>query len=389
MRFAASVLGVLALTAASVVAWRIAIGGLMGEGGEQARPAPEAEAAPPQVLQALAALPSGPKFVYREFGATADAIWAALAEDPSQRALLARVEHAAGWGIRASLANDGSRLAYTARAANTGNGELWVMGLDGSGQRLLAQGADFRIAPVWAPDGSAVAFAREAGAGPSLVQVDLAGREGTLVAGGALGLYPIGYSPDGATFYYAQVTAAGTDFGAVSLANGSARLLAHVSDSIARDWRLSPDGQSIAYLAPQVAGGRVSYRAFVVPAGGGGPLALASAQAGAGDHFGPAWHPNGREVTLGRAAAGGASALEMVAAASGDRLQALAGPSRGFDVPVAWSPDGRYLVVRSFEGDSASNPGRERDVVISASGQRRQIPTEGDGEFTGWLPAGS
>ncbi|MFQ5879821.1 MAG: hypothetical protein ACE5IZ_06600 [Dehalococcoidia bacterium] len=375
MRSVAWVAGVLVLAAASVVAWRVGVGGLAGGSS-------------PASVDAVAALPRGVKIVYREFGAATDTIWAALAEDPAQRVALAQVEHAAGWGIGASLAPDGGRLVYVAAADSSGTGQVWVMGLDGSDRRRLGEGADARIAPAWAPDGSAVAFVRDAGAGLSLVQVGMDGAETELVVGGALGLYPVGYSPDGGAFYYAQVTAAGTDFGAVSLDDGEVRLFARASDSIARDWRLSPDGERIVYLAPQVAYGRVHYRAFVVAMAGGDPVVLAAIETVAGDHFGPAWHPDGRDVTLGRAPAGDSAGAETVAAATGEVVQALAGPARGFDVPVAWSPNGRYLVVRSFDGDSARNPGRERDVVIGADGERRQIATEGDAEFIGWLAPG-
>lgn len=384
MRFLASLVAVAFLTTASVVVWRFAIGGLAEHGSESSLPGEQASGDPTGQASSLAALPEGTKFIYREFGPRADTIWAALADDPSQRVPLAQVEHSAGWGIRASLSADGARLAYVAVSSEDGTGRVWLMELDGSNRRRLAEAADARIAPVWAPDGSAVAFVRSTEVGPSLAQAGVDGSYMALVVGGALGFYPIGYAPDGRSFYYAQVTTAGTDFGAVSLLEGGARLFAHASDYIARDWRLSPDGQHIAYLAPQVAGGRVHYQAFVVAVAGGAPTAVVP-QASADDHLGPAWHPNGHELTVGRASAGDNAALEMVRAATGEGVQTLAGPQRGFDVPVAWSPDGGYLAVRTLDGDSTRNPGRERDGIITASGKRQQIIAKGDVEFIGWL----
>jgi hypothetical protein len=65
------------------------------------------------------------------------------------------------------------------------------------------------------------------------------------------------------------------------------------------------------------------------------------------------------------------------------------GPEQGFDVPVAWSADGRYLVVRSFEGSSAAEPGRESLTVIEEGSGRKAVGEPGNLEFIGWLSSGS
>jgi hypothetical protein len=64
-------------------------------------------------------------------------------------------------------------------------------------------------------------------------------------------------------------------------------------------------------------------------------------------------------------------------------------PEQGFDVPVAWSADGRYLVVRSFEGTSAAQPGRETLTIIEEGVGRKAVGEQGSLEFIGWLSGGS
>ena len=78
------------------------------------------------------------------------------------------------------------------------------------------------------------------------------------------------------------------------------------------------------------------------------------------DHFNPVWRDDDT-VTVGRTPAEGeAAAPALLVSLEGGTLETVEpGPEQGFDVPVAWSPDGRYLVVRSFEGSSAAEPGRE------------------------------
>jgi hypothetical protein len=69
---------------------------------------------------------------------------------------------------------------------------------------------------------------------------------------------------------------------------------------------------------------------------------------------------------------------------AGGEGAALVTDARGFDVPVAWSPDGRTLYARSFTGSSADDPGSEQPVLIDTEGARRPLTGDGPVEYVGW-----
>jgi len=203
-----------------------------------------------------------------------------------------------------------------------------------------------------------------------------------------LELFPIGYSPDGTSLYFAQIVLSGTHFGAVAATGGSPRLLVQASDEPARDWHLSSDGSRITFLARQPTDDRIAIRAFVVELVEGGepqPLTDFSEGLDAGDHFNPVWHPDGERIALGRTPDDGFSAAALVSLAEGELDEVTPGPDQGFDVPVSWSPEGDYLAVRSFEGSSAAQPGREHLVLIELGKGRQTVADRGNLEFIGWL----
>ena len=377
--------------------WQFALGGL-GEGDRQE----PALAADPQS--------EGPLIIYAQFGPQRDTIWAADPDDPDNRSSLVSVDHAEGYGIFAALSPDGARIAYTVLPPSErypsadAPAELWITDIDGENARLLASGVDLLIAPVWSADGNSLAVRRstsvENAAGTfELLHVDMAGRVSTLLTASA-GLFPIGFSPDGAGLYYAQVSIQGTDLGRVPIAGGEGTLIAHLSDDISRDWHLSPDGTSLAYLAIRDDGTGFSARVLELGGGlsgmaddSGGPsveglAALNDRDADAGDEFNPIWHPNGRNLTMGRIERAGPSPAVNLGAADG-KLRALAAPAGGFDVPLSWSADGGYLAVRSFEGSSAMDPGPSYLFVVDSQGSRRQLSSSSDLTVIGWLPAGT
>lgn len=382
------------IAGASLGLWQFALGGL----GEHDRQEPALAAA----FQSEASL-----IVYAQFGLQRDTIWAADPDDPDNRTALAAVDHAEGYGIFAALSPDGARIAYTVlppgerHPSADAPAELWVMDIDGGNARLLASAVDLLVTPVWSADGTSLAVRRStsvenAPGSFELLHVDLAGQVSTLLSASA-GLFPIGFTPDGASLYYAQVSSQGTDLGRVPLAGGKGTLIAHLSDDITRDWHLSADGTRLAYLAFHDDGTGFSARVLDLsgdpsgePDDGGGTsvgalAALNRRDTYAADEFNPIWHPNGRDLTMGRIDRAGPSPAVNLGAADG-KLRALAVPGGGFDVPLSWSADGRYLAVRSFEGSSAVDPGPSYVVVVGSQGSRHQLSSSSDLTVIGWLP---
>ena len=212
--------------------------------------------------------------------------------------------------------------------------------------------------------------------------MDLAGGTSVLAEEQA-GLYPIGVTPDGAWLYVASLTERGTDLQRVAMSGAGVEVLAHLTDGYSRDWHLAPDGSAVAYLG-QTSSSAISFDARVYDTEGG---AVQGSIAGlSGSQFNPIWDPSGG-LTVGRAPSGETTGalIHVAANAVSDTAVVLAAPATGFDVPISWSPNGDHLVVRSFEGTSASDPGPSHVVVVSPAGIRQQLSPLSDVLVIGWL----
>lgn len=348
----------------------------------------------PEEAPAVVVSPPGtPRMVFAEFGVNEDRIYSAPADSPNDRTLHATIAHAPGWGLNPGYASAGSRFAYTvlpedAKAEDGTPAELWMLDLDGENLTRLARDADLLVSPVFVEGGQALLYRRSDGTRQEIVRIgvadlkrDVLHREQT-----SFGIFPIGLR-DGAVLF-ARLSAGGTDVLAVRDGD-EPRLLFHASDDIARDWQLSPDGSSLAFLAPAVRAERVVYRAQVVSLDAGEPLALPGEGDGGEDavpsameQYGPVWTPEGA-LTVGQEAARDAAAPALVLDLAGTRTE-LPPPEHGFDVPIAWSADGRYLAVRSFDGWNSVQPGLERTVIIDRLGARTLVEVRSEVIFMGW-----
>ena len=352
---------------------------------------------------ALRALPGGvedsgaptaePTLLFAEFHSTADIVYAAPASDPERRTLVARVEHAEGWGINPAPAMAGTLVAYTVLPAGSpgrrdARAELWVLDVQTRTRTRLARDADLLVAPLLDRAGGYLSYRSTGPSGEQrLVRVDLRTRARRVLHtyDGAFGVYPVGFASDGALLF-AQLSNSGTDVYRVR--DGQVpELLFHASDNIARDWQLSPDGQRLSYLAPEVVAERVVHRLRVVELVAGAVHGVA-ADAAAVEQFAPVWTPAGDGVTVGREAYPAANAAAVTLWLGGGRATSLAAPERGFDAPLGWSPDGRYLAARSFDGPGSFEPGRESMVVISTDRVRRAVTSRAEVIFLGWLTSG-
>jgi Tol biopolymer transport system component len=308
---------------------------------------------------------SGSAVVYSEFGDSVDTIWAADPADPTQRVEIGAAPHMAGYGVFPSLSPDGKYVAYT--LANGAAADLWLLDIASGTTRRLATGVDVHGTPVWSQASDSVVVRRggssaeDAPVSSELVRVDLSGNIST-VASEAAGLYPIGYAPDGA-LYYAGLSSAGTD-----LERAGAKI-AHLSDGIARDFALSSDGSRLAYVA---SGGAAGMAVNVIDLGAG----AAGASTSAGPGFHPVFAPDG-SLTVGRL--GGVNGGVAGASAT----------TSGFDIPLSWSPDGSYLVVRHFENASTADPGPSWLWAVAANGERRRLSDISDVAIAGWLTEGA
>ncbi len=332
------------------------------------------------------------RVLYAELHGDSTTLWTVPLGPSRQKEKLADITHQTGYGIKGNLSPDGTMIGYTLLPAgardSAAGGSLWVMDIAEGEGRLLVGGVDLRAAPMFSPDGTKVLYRRTTvnGMGGQITELFLAdlatSQQRRLVSDGlALGLYPIDWAKDGATVYYSRISDQGTDVMAVSIFTSMINNVGHVSDGVARDFRLSPDGDGLLYSAKSP-GGDCSV----------GILHLESKRKdvliqGASDHYSPVWQPIADAITVGTEPADPAGKGRLLNLAAGRvPLSTIPALSGGFDVPLAWSADGRYLAVRSFQGQSSQDITSERIAIISpTNGGRQELETSGPAQFIGWL----
>ena len=349
---------------------------------------------------------AGSRLLVSEFGINADAIVAINPDDVGSREVIATIDHAPEYGVLAAVSPDGGSIAYTALPADSPDpspAAPAIAGIvDANGDvAVLATDIDLVIPPVWSPDGSGIVVRKNTpcdAAGLSceeypagFFELLLLGRDGsrsTITSWRSASAFPVAFSPEGATFYFATLNNTGTDLYRVSLDGTSESLIAHLSDQVARDWQLSPDGASLAYSSAE-SGAQPMVIARVLDLSTGAirdALASDALEAGpastgvARGEFNPAWHPEG-DLTVARLNLDGGSAAVSVGT-EGSTIETSSVTS--IDLPLGWSPDGGALAVRSVEGATPYEAGANHVEVITIAGRQR-VSESSDVTIVGWM----
>ena len=322
---------------------------------------------------------------YFEFGSDADTLWLADPAKPSKREKIMVAPHAVDFGVIPSLAPGGARFAYTALSPEMkapsvdAPAELWLASLDGGKPVRIARGVDLLVAPVWSRDGGSVVVRRSGGSAYELLRVDVASGVMTTVVTSGEAVFPLAYAADGGLLYVQLTQQTGSTLMAADAA-GKTRVVAALSEGLTRDWVLSPAGDKLAYLEMTLTTERMASRARVLDLATG---AITPAGDENADAFRPVWRKDGTLV-VGRLAAGEKSG-GMVAGGT-----ALAGPKRGFDVPLAAGSNaastgsGQAYIAQSFDGSSVRDPGASVLTLVAPSGEHVTIAT-GEVTFLGWI----
>lgn len=327
---------------------------------------------------------SSGRIAYFEFAAAADTLWLTSASDPSNRQPIFTAPHALEYGVIPSISPYGTGVAYTALPPSTpapgpdSPAELWYAPLNaGAEPRLVANGLDLLVPPVWSRDGSHVVFRRSDTTSYSLVETTVeGGSERTLVVTTSdYALFPLGFSADDETLYYVMLSNADSRLFAVDVQHRAFTDVATLSDGLTRDWKLSPDANTVSFLALDYTPEAINSRAFVVDLASGDKKPVTDAGVSA---FGPVWDADGALVVSVLAPGGEASFVRF---SDGQPTQ-VRGPASGFDVPLAYLPGGAHL-VRAFEGASSSAPGPASLTLIDSNNERHVL-SNGDVTFVGW-----
>jgi hypothetical protein len=437
----------LSLAAAAVAVVALVSSACGGSGG-QATPSPSPQNGSP-VSGTPTPTPQPPleptsyRFLYSEFGAEADIIWSIKPDDPADRVQVASVPHKTGWAITPALSPDGKKIAYNAMTDDglfpNADAVTYILDLASGKSELVAAGVDLLTTPRWSPDGGLLFLRRNLEEEVTIILLDLREPEenGEPAAeqdkpppvrtvlrrhvSDVLSYIPLGFDAKSATMYFVQIqggTEGGSYLGRYGPATGEAVATATaiadatataapatptpipspsplpgdvflvLSDQIARDYALSPDAGRVAFLVPGLAQGQFVSRTYVAEIKSKGVSALPSpAGLTLGDQLSPAWHPDGKSVAIGQLPGGGEPGRVAVVPLDGGKPLFLPPPDKGFDQPLSWSPDGKFLAVASFSGDSLGNPGPSRLVFVSVNGQRPAAPEGAEIRAVGWLAA--
>jgi hypothetical protein len=191
--------------------------------------------------------------------------------------------------------------------------------------------------------------------------------------------YLMGYEPEGNVAAFAHLSDAGTEVVRTRLDStvlGSWK----AGPLSARGFTILPDGRPALLLLQQEASARV-YRAVELAEDG----SVVRLTAGGAEDTGIA---SGR---LGAVFAGSVPDSSGPAAAAMTGVVVVTPPDgNGFDVPVAASPNGTFVVVEHFSGSSPDRPGDVSLLLIDAGGRRTPVTGAAQLSVAGWsLPDAS
>lgn len=319
---------------------------------------------------AFATAPAGAYAVLVRPEAEADVVVAVPAERGSEPAEIARVERLPGYTSYGAVSPDGTRVALVTADGGTPArpvASLVVIELDTGSVTRLAERVDYLQTPVWAPGSDAVVVTRTSGSDTpasavevARVPLDGASEQVIARATAVLGAYPVGFDGQGRLVYVVIDVR-----GSVAYRDGAE--VAVLAAGITRDWQLGPDGTTLAFIQTSTAGG-VRYFARTASLDGGNSQAFGVSSEV--QSLGVAWRPGSAAATFG---------VEPGAAgAENARAQGAA----GFDIPLAYSSDGRLLAVQRWTGASFAAPGDASLEIVGPDGTRTTL--DGYGRFYGW-----
>ncbi|MCC7365540.1 MAG: hypothetical protein IT303_14335 [Dehalococcoidia bacterium] len=326
---------------------------------------------PSATRTAFASAPSGAYVVGAKAGELQDTVVVAPAADPGAAVEIATIDHVPGHPAAGAVSPDGRSVALVVADAGSQaqpGASLLVVALESGEVTRRAVDIDLLQPPVWAADSSAVVVTRSEPAGGTtsnvaLLRVPVGGGEPVVewTAARVLGAYPFAFDAEGRLLAVvidgrgSTLVRAGTD-------------VRPLSAGVTRDWRLSPDGTLLAFIESSLEGG-LQYRSHVVAVeGGDAPAAAAQAAGATGESLGAAWAPSG-ELAFGHEPGAGVGEVSAQSAAA------------GFDVPLAYAPDGSAIAVQAWTGASFDEPGAMTIVVAGKDGRQ---PVTGVTRFYGW-----
>jgi dipeptidyl aminopeptidase/acylaminoacyl peptidase len=217
---------------------------------------------------------------------------------------------------------DGRRLAFT--TTRDGNGEIYVMNGDGSAQTNISNNSAYDLLPTWSPDGTKITFVSNRGGTFDIWVMNADGSGPTNLTDGDGGSWPA-WSPDGSKIAFESDRDGDYDIYVMNAADGSGVTNVTNTSEWEREAVWSPDGTRLAFLS----GGDV----WVMNLDGSGGANLTQT---AETEYSPDWSPDGTKIVYEREVG---SDLEIYAmnAAGGSAQTDISNNPESDSVPV-WQP---------------------------------------------------
>ena len=257
-----------------------------------------------------------------------------------------------------------------------GNDDVYVMNIDGSGQRRLTTDSSFDAAPAPSPDRRSIAFASDRSGQTQIYVMATDGSDVRNLSNSTSFDYAPTWSPDGQRIVF-QRQSAGTGFDVwVMDADGTdqQRLTSLPANEVGA--AVSPDGSTVVFTGNN--GGNRDV--WTMPLAGGTPVNITAGTCIAGSDpcqlatdFQPAWTPEGRIVLFSDRSGGGG--IWTIAADGSDSRLVIDLGDAGVSTPSV-SPNGKWI---AFVTD-VDNLGGPRSVytVRSDGTHLRRLTTTND-----------
>jgi hypothetical protein len=174
----------------------------------------------------------------------------------------------------------------------------------------------------------------------------------------------------------------------------TSKLVVELTQQTADDYGLSPDRNKVIFRAGALLSGELVNRTFFADLVAATVQPLPTEGLVSGDQIGPVWHPDSQRIAVAVVpqSGGGAATVALMNLAGGAPVF-MPPPSSGFDVPRGFSPDGVWLAVSHFSGESLIEPGEASLALVAPTGQRVALAGgasyESGDAIIGWVPAPS